>query len=157
MKIGELARRTGLSAHTLRYYERIGLLPLADRDGGRRRDYDAAILAWIDFVGRLRTTGMPIREMVRYAELRALGAHTGAERRALLEAHRERVRAHVADLTACLLVLDGKIAGYADAEQGIADHDADPTDHARDDHPGNGRARDQPARTRPPRARGDRR
>lgn len=61
MKIGELAKRSGLTAHTIRYYERIGLLPYADRDQSSRRDYDASILAWIEFLGRLKTTGMPIR------------------------------------------------------------------------------------------------
>lgn len=65
MKICELAKRSGLSAHTIRYYERIGLLPYADRDRSSRRDYDASILVWIAFIGRLKTTGMPIREMLR--------------------------------------------------------------------------------------------
>lgn len=124
MKIGELAKRSGLSAHTIRYYERIGLLPYADRDQSRRRDYDASILTWIEFLGRLKTTGMPIREMLRYAALRAQGPNSEAERRALLESHRERVRAHVAELQACLLVLDTKISGYADTEKRIKDHDA---------------------------------
>jgi 4-carboxymuconolactone decarboxylase len=70
MRIGEIARLSGLSAHTLRYYERIGLLPYADRDRSGQRDYDASILAWTEFLGRLKTTGMPIREMLRYAALR---------------------------------------------------------------------------------------
>ena len=113
MKIGDLARRSGLSVHTIRYYERIGLLPRADRDASGHRDYDGSILIWIGFLDRLRTTGMPIREMRRYAALRAVGAGTGPERRALLEEHRERVRRHVAELTACLVVLDTKIDGYA--------------------------------------------
>lgn len=126
MKIGELAKRSGLSAHTIRYYERIGLLPYADRDRSSRRDYDASILAWIDFLGRLKTTGMPIREMLRYAALRERGVGTEAERRALLEQHRERVRARLADLEACLLVLDTKIAGYAGPDQRMADHDTTP-------------------------------
>lgn len=73
MKIGELAKRAGLSAHTLRYYERIGLLPRADRDASGQRDYDASILVWIGFLERLKTTGMPIREMLRYAALREQG------------------------------------------------------------------------------------
>lgn len=124
MKIGELARRSGLSAHTIRYYERIGLLPYADRDRSRQRDYDASILTWIYFLGRLKTTGMPIREMLHYAALREEGAGTEAERRILLERHREQVRARVAELEACLLVLDTKIAGYADIEKRIEDHDA---------------------------------
>ena len=117
MKIGELAKRTDLSAHTLRYYERIGLLPVADRDASGRRDYDASILVWIEFLHRLKTTGMPIREMLRYAELRAAGDHTGPDRRMILEAHRKKVRTHLADLQAALLVLDTKIDTYVEAEK----------------------------------------
>ena len=123
MKIGELAKRSGLSAHTIRYYERIGLLPYADRDQSSQRDYDASILVWIEFLGRLRTTGMPIREMLRYAILRERGVGTESERRELLEQHRERVRAHLADLEACLLILDTKIAGYPGLEQRMQDYD----------------------------------
>jgi len=67
---------------------------------------------------------MPIREMLRYAASREKGSGTEAERRALLERHREQVRARVAELEACLLVLDTKIAGYADIEKRIEDHDA---------------------------------
>ena len=129
MKIGQLARRSGLSAHTLRYYERIGLLPRADRDGSGQRDYDVSILIWIEFLRRLKTTGMPIREMLRYAALRERGPATGAERRALLEAHRETVRAHIEELQACLLVLDSKIGAYADAEQRIEENDATERHH----------------------------
>jgi DNA-binding transcriptional MerR regulator len=124
MKIGELAKRSGLSAHTIRYYERIGLLPHADRDRSGRRDYDASILNWIEFLDRLKTTGMPIREMLRYAALRERGIGTEAERKGMLEQHRERVRGHVAKLQACLLVLDTKIAGYAGKEQRMKDYDA---------------------------------
>ncbi|MFZ5672820.1 MAG: MerR family transcriptional regulator [Pseudomonadota bacterium] len=124
MKIGELARHSGLTSYTIRYYERIGLLPRADRDRSGHRDYDASILTWMEFLDRLKTTGMPIREMLRYAALRERGAGTEAERRAVLERHRERVRAQVADLQACLLVLDNKIAGYAGDEQRMKEHDA---------------------------------
>lgn len=125
MKIGELAKRSGLSAHTLRYYERIGLLPRADRDSSGQRDYDASILVWIAFLGRLKTTGMPIRDMLRYAALRDLGDATGPDRRTLLEAHRDKVRDHIAELQACLLVLDTKIDGYVEAEQRIQRNDTD--------------------------------
>ncbi|MBR0752600.1 MerR family transcriptional regulator [Bradyrhizobium jicamae] len=124
MKIGELARRSGLTTHTIRYYERIGLLPYADRDRSSRRDYDASILLWIEFLGRLKTTGMPIREMLQYAELRERGSDTEPARRALLERHRERVRTRVDELNACLLVLDTKIGGYAEVEQRMKDYDA---------------------------------
>jgi DNA-binding transcriptional MerR regulator len=113
MKIGELARRTGLTTHTIRYYEQIGLIPRALRDRSGQRDYDRSILAWIDFLERLKATGMPIREMIRYARLREQGPATNAERCELLERHRDSVRAHVTELEASLLVLDSKIAGYA--------------------------------------------
>ena len=124
MKIGQLAKRSGLSAHTIRYYERIGLLPYAQRDRSSQRDYDASILVWIEFVGRMKTTGMPIREMLHYAALREQGVGTEANRRELLEQHRARVRAHVAELNDCLLALDAKIGGYADAEKRIKKYDA---------------------------------
>lgn len=119
MKIGELARRSGLTAYTIRYYEQIGLLPVADKDASGQRNYDISILTWIEFLGRLKSTGMPIREMLRYAELRQQGVASEAERRLLLERHRDKVRADVADLQANLLVLDAKISGYADAEERI--------------------------------------
>jgi len=141
MKIGELAKRSGLSAHTIRYYERIGLLPYAVRDQSRRRDYDTSILTWIEFLGRLKSTGMPIRDMLRYAELREKGG-TEAQRREVLERHRHLIGAHVAELQACLLILDAKIAGYADVEKRMNDYDAKRPEH-----------RFKPARTRQARAR----
>ncbi|MCA0997658.1 MerR family transcriptional regulator [Alloyangia pacifica] len=141
MKIGDLARRTGLSVDTLRYYEKIGLLPRAARDDGGRRVYDADTLTWVAFLKRLRTTGMPIRDMLRYARLRAEGPATGPDRQALLEEHRAAVRARVAELQSCLTVLDDKIAGYAGALSERTDHDASDTDTAaRDDTAGARRA-----------------
>jgi DNA-binding transcriptional MerR regulator len=146
MKIGELAKRSGLTAHTIRYYERIGLLPYADRDSSRQRDYDVSILVWIEFLGRLKTTGMPIREMLRYSALRQGGAATSMERRALLEQHRKRVQAHVVDLQACLLVLNSKITGYSDSNMRTKkDEDARSTEARK------------PIRERNPRAIGHRR
>jgi DNA-binding transcriptional MerR regulator len=149
MKIGELARRSGLSTHTIRYYEKIGLLPYASRDRSSQRDYDASILSWIAFLRRLKTTGMPIRDMLRYAALREGGRGTEAERQALLESHRDRVRAQVSDLQACLLVLDDKIAGYAAPQESTRQTSRERID---DDVTNPGRRR-EPARARPARAR----
>lgn len=117
MKIGNLAKKSRLSAHTLRYYERIGLMPYADRDRSGQRDYDVSILNWIEFLGRLKTTDMPIREMLRYAELLERGDQTFSQRREMLESHRDRVKERLAELNACLHVLDKKIASYAEAEE----------------------------------------
>ncbi|SDV46403.1 MerR family transcriptional regulator [Chitinasiproducens palmae] len=140
MKIGELARRTGLSAHTLRYYERIGLLPATPRDGGGQRDYNPSVLTWLAFLGRLKQTGMPIREMLRYAQLRAAGPATSGQRQALLTVHRDEVRQRIALLQAALAVLDDKIAGYAGAA-GSIERD---THTAKQAHPAR-----KPPRTRP--------
>jgi DNA-binding transcriptional MerR regulator len=129
MRIGELAKRSGLSVDTIRYYERIGLLPRAARDGANRRDYDREVMAWVAFLRRLKTTGMPLREMQRYAALRAAGAGTEAERRALLVRHRASVRQRLTELQDCLSALDDKIAGYGDANAGATDDDASSDDH----------------------------
>jgi DNA-binding transcriptional MerR regulator len=122
MRIGDLAEACGLSVHTIRYYERIGLLPYAPRGPGGRRDYDQGILVWIRFIGHLRATGMPIREMLRYAKLRAEGPGTEGERCRILAVHRDRVRADLAELNACLRVLDQKIAAYGAPSEEDDDH-----------------------------------
>ena len=114
MKIGEIAAISGLSAHTIRYYESIGLMPAASRNSAGHRSYDRRTLVWIEFLGRLKTTGMPIRDMLRYAKLREGGAASEAERQAMLVAHRDLVQANVDELMTCLAVLDAKIAGYGD-------------------------------------------
>lgn len=80
---------------------------------------------------------MPIREMVRYTGLREHGADTEGERRKLLERHRERVRAHLAELQGCLFVLDNKIGGYAGTDKRMKEYDATPPER-----------RQKPARTR---------
>ncbi|MBW3098587.1 MerR family transcriptional regulator [Pseudohoeflea coraliihabitans] len=114
MKIGEVAQRSGLSVHTIRYYERIGLVPRAGRDAAGHRDYDAAILTWIAFLSRLKETGMPLRQMVHYAELREQGDTTANARRHILKSHRSHVRDRMRRLTEALDALDAKIFSYTD-------------------------------------------
>lgn len=109
--IGDFARQTGLSVHTLRYYEQEGLLTPA-RDGGGRRRYTPEDAAWVDFLKRLKATGMPIREMRRYAALRAQGGATLEARLALLEAHAARLDADIRALLAHREKLQEKIAFY---------------------------------------------
>lgn len=112
MKIGELAKQSGLTVHTIRYYERIGLLPYAARDKSRQRDYDSSILAWIQFLNRLKGTGMPIREILQYGELRERGEETAALRQEMLKRHRERIKEQMVELEASLSALDAKITLY---------------------------------------------
>ncbi|MEM5585326.1 MULTISPECIES: MerR family transcriptional regulator [unclassified Roseibium] len=118
MRIGDLAEKSGLSTDTLRYYEKIGLIPRPLRDSGGRRVYDRTILRWIEFLDRLKATGMGIRDRLRYAELRSLGGASLAERRRMLEDHRRKVTADIARLTETLEVLDDKVDLYRRMEAG---------------------------------------
>ncbi|MFD7028889.1 MerR family transcriptional regulator [Streptomyces sp. NPDC059917] len=129
--ISEVEARTGLTQHTLRWYERIGLMPHVDRSHSGQRRFSDKDLDWLAFVGKLRATGMSVADMVRYAELVREGQHTFRERRELLERTRREVRARIDELTDALAVLDYKIGFYADT--------ADPADtgHA---HKGQGKA-----------------
>ncbi|MFH8606122.1 MerR family transcriptional regulator [Streptomyces sp. NPDC018029] len=115
--ISEVADRTGLTAYTLRWYERIGLMPHIDRSHTGQRRYTSRDLNWLAFVGKLRLTGMPVADMVRYAELVREGEHTFPERQELLESTRRDVRARIAELQDTLAVLDYKIDTYAGARR----------------------------------------
>jgi DNA-binding transcriptional MerR regulator len=109
--IGEAAEKCGLSPHTLRWYERIGLLAAIERGGDGRRRFSDADLDWLSLLTRLRATGMPVRDMQRYAELVRSGAGE-AERIELLKKHREEVRRALAAQRECLKLLDAKISYY---------------------------------------------
>ncbi|MFD5703507.1 MerR family transcriptional regulator [Streptomyces lasiicapitis] len=113
--ISEVVAVTGLTAHTLRWYERIGLMPHVDRSHTGQRRYRNRDLDWLTLVGKLRLTGMPVADMVRYAELVREGDHTFARRRDLLEQTRNDVRARIAELQDTLAVLDHKIDIYSDS------------------------------------------
>jgi DNA-binding transcriptional MerR regulator len=109
--IGEAAAKCGLSQHTLRWYERIGLLGDIERGGDGRRRFSDGDLDWLSLLTKLRATGMPVRDMQRYAELVRSGAGQ-AERLELLKRHREQVRRAIAAQRECLRLLDTKIAYY---------------------------------------------
>ncbi|PXY32321.1 MerR family transcriptional regulator [Prauserella muralis] len=117
--IAEAARTSGLSIDTLRYYERINLLDPPARDAAGRRSYSDEDLAWLSFLTRLRTTGMPIRRMREYASLRRRGIASAGRRKAILVEQRAAVADRIAELQACLEVLDYKIANYEHLEQNI--------------------------------------
>jgi DNA-binding transcriptional MerR regulator len=95
MNIREFAEQTGLTAHTLRYYERAGLMGDVGRDENGHRVYGPHDLQWVAFLHHLRETGMSIREMERYCALRAQGDATMAARLALLERHTEQLARHL--------------------------------------------------------------
>jgi DNA-binding transcriptional MerR regulator len=112
MTVAEAAAEAGVSAHTLRYYERAGLLTRVDRNGAGHRDYTAEDIEWVVMVTRLRATGMPIRAIREYAELVRAGEGNEPERLALLEEHRERVLEQLADIQRNLELVDYKINLY---------------------------------------------
>ncbi|MGN6403026.1 MerR family transcriptional regulator [Sinomonas sp.] len=113
LTIAEVAQRTGLTPHTLRYYERDGLmLHHVDRTPAGHREYSDRDVTAILMVARLRATGMPVREIRRYAALVREGPGNERERLEILEAHRERVLAQLAEVTENLRAVDQKIDLY---------------------------------------------
>jgi DNA-binding transcriptional MerR regulator len=112
LTISDAARATGVSAHTLRYYERAGLLDPVDRAASGHRRYAEEDIARIQFLTKLRSTGMPIRQVRQYAELMRAGDDTHEARLALLVAHREAVRAHLDQTARNLELIDYKIDYY---------------------------------------------
>jgi DNA-binding transcriptional MerR regulator len=109
--IAEVVERVGITAHTLRYYERIGLLAVGRDDAGRRR-YIEHDINRIFFITRLRAADMPIGQIQRYFRLVAAGPQTEPERLALLEAHRDEVKARMVNLENALATIEFKIATY---------------------------------------------
>ena len=92
MSVQHFSARTGLSAHTLRYYEKIGLLRHVARDASGCRVYGPRDLEWVDFILRLKETNMALDDIIRYADLRELGDSTHEARQALLEAHAAKLQ-----------------------------------------------------------------
>jgi len=112
LTIQEVAQATGLSAHTLRYYERVGLIHPIDREQNSHRRYTSDDVGWIDFLTKLRATGMSIKDMQRYAELQRRGDETLPERVEMLESLRDRVEAHMDELNEHLKLIYYKIELY---------------------------------------------
>jgi len=112
MTVAEAAQAAGVSAHTLRYYERAGLLAPIERNGSGHRRFTAENVDWVIVCTRLRATGMPIRTIREYARLVHEGEGNEEERLALLEAHREQVLERLADVEHNLELIDFKIELY---------------------------------------------
>lgn len=113
MKIGEFSKRTGLSIDTLRYYEKEKLLT-PQRDFNDRRDYSEADIRWVEFIIRLKETGMPLKEIRRYARYRAKGDSTMNERLEMLIAHKANLETQIDKLNEHKRKLDDKIKYYRD-------------------------------------------
>lgn len=116
LNIGEVAAQLGVSTHTLRYYEQAGLLRPVGRTAAGHRLYSPADLDWLQFVMRLKATGMSIAGMQAFAALRSQGDVSIGARRDMLEAHREAVLARIAELQTSLETITAKIEFYDEAQ-----------------------------------------
>lgn len=111
LRIGELAARTGRSVHTIRWYERQGLLPTVPRLG-RQRVYSNRHVEWLELMERLRRSGMSVAQLRAYTAAAQRGGAAVPQTRELLLAHREQVRARIAEWQQALELVEGKIAFY---------------------------------------------
>lgn len=109
LTIQQVSEHTGLSSHTLRYYEKIGLIDGVDRDSNGYRRYDRHVVEWIDWLICLRSTGMSMRQLQKYAELTKHGEAGLHERMELLENHRQKLHGKIALLNRYLNRLEVKL------------------------------------------------
>ena len=117
MTIREVSERYGLSADTLRYYERVGLIPPVPRTAGGVRDYDAPSLGWVELIKCMRSAGVGIEALTEYCRLFQQGEETQEARKALLVEQRRQLLERMEDMRRSLDRLDEKIEKY---DQGLA-------------------------------------
>lgn len=113
LTIQEVAKATGLTPHTLRYYERIGLIHPINREENTRRCYTVDDVGWIEFLLKLRATGMSIKDMQQYAELQRQGDETLPERVEMLKSLRDKVESHIEEMNEHLKLIHYKIDYYS--------------------------------------------
>ncbi|GGG06435.1 hypothetical protein GCM10010912_58800 [Paenibacillus albidus] len=116
LTIQQVAAATSLSVHTLRYYEKMNLITSIQRDENGYRCYSLEDITWIEFLNRLKATGMTIKKMIELAELRRQGDSTLTARRKFLEEHYKEVQQHMIELQNNLNLLANKIVTYKEME-----------------------------------------
>lgn len=112
MTIKEMSKLCGLSQDTLRYYEKVGLIPTVNRTSGGIRDYDEMDLKWINFITKMKSCGISIDSLVQYVKLSLEGDSTSEERREILLEARRELESKVQKLNDCLDVINVKIDRY---------------------------------------------
>lgn len=112
MTIAEASRKYGISADTLRYYERVGIIPRVPRTKSGIRDYDEASCGWIELTKCLRSAGVQIEALIQYSALFQRGEETVGERKALLEEQRRQLLERREDIQRSLDRLTKKIESY---------------------------------------------
>lgn len=114
MTIAEVSKIYGLSQDTLRYYERIGLLPSVNRKSSGVRDYSEEDCRWVEFIKCMRAAGLPIEGLIEYVTLFQRGEETKDARKALLVEQRDHLLSKMDEMQRTLDRLDYKIASYDD-------------------------------------------
>jgi DNA-binding transcriptional MerR regulator len=124
MKIAEVSERYGLSADTLRYYERVGLIPPVTRNGSGIRDYNDLDIRRVEFIKCMRGAGLPIEVLIEYMALLQQGDRTIAARKDILIEQRDQLTGRIQEMQKTLDLLNHKIQVYENAiltkEQAIA-------------------------------------
>ena len=117
MTIKEASQVTGVSADTLRYYERIGLIPAVPRNESGIRNYDETSIGWINFIKCMRGAGLPIEALIEYVALCKEGDKTEASRKAILIEQRDILKQRIESLQKTLVMLNYKIDSYGHLNQ----------------------------------------
>ncbi len=112
MNVQQFARCTGISPHTVRYYEKLGLLPGIGRSASGHRIFCPQDITWMGFILRLKSTGMPLQDIQAYAVLRAAGDSTLEQRQQMLQHHATQLQQHLQAQQHCLTLLQDKIVWY---------------------------------------------
>lgn len=112
MTIAEVSRKLDLSPDTLRYYERVGLIPNVNRTGGGIRDYTEEDCRWIEFIKCMRHVGLPIEVLIEYVTLFQQGDQTIESRKNLLKEQREKLKERITEMQRTLDRLNTKIERY---------------------------------------------
>ena len=115
MKIMEVSQQYGISSDTLRYYERIGLIPPVNRNGSGIRDYNELDLRRVEFIKCMRSAGLPVEVLIEYVALVQQGDHTIEARKEILREQRELLAVRVSEMQKTLEILDHKIEVYENA------------------------------------------
>ena len=113
MNIKKFSIVTNISAHTLRYYEKIGLLKQIERNSSGHRYFTQKDVVWVEFIKRLKETGMPLKQILKYADLRAIGISTSGLRMQILEEHALMLEEKIAEEQSHLQMLKTKIQHYS--------------------------------------------
>jgi len=118
MTISEVSRKYNITADTIRYYEKEGLIPAVPRDKNGIRDFDENSCGWIEFIKCMRSAGLEIETLKRYVSLFRQGTKTVKERKILLEEQRNKLLKKQGDIKATLDRLNYKIEKYEEIEKG---------------------------------------